>query len=124
MLTDDSVCTGCIDLSQHQTLRQQLEAMHLQHMSPNVQQRLIQMHAACREEAAEKRPWQITEDAQLLDEHLGGEPTTEISIRGRNQGAIKRRMIRLKSRLSFSRSALPRIKSDAEAPYLTRGISG
>ena len=109
---------GSVDAAKMVFYQDKLDAMQLLHVPHHVQLRLVKMHATARQEAERKRPWLITQDGELLEYHLGGEATIDIVIDGRSDGAVKRRLRTLRSRLSFTRNALPHIKCDAEAPYL------
>ena len=109
---------GSVDPQKVVLLRDQLAAMQLQHVPQHVQVRLVNLHAANRDEATHKKPWLINQDGQLLEDHLGGEAAVDIVIDGRSDGAVKRRLRTLRRRLSFTRNALPHINCDAEAPYL------
>ena len=112
---------GSIDAAKMLLCREKLEAMQLQHVPQHVQQRRVSMHAAARQEAEQKKPWQITQDGQLLEDHLGGEATVDIVIEGRSDGAIRRRLHTLGRRLSFSRSAFHDTPVSGSSAYILSG---
>jgi hypothetical protein len=119
--TQSNETTGDGRASWEELLLERMREVGLKHLSPHMQEALLRGHVNGELGSVVNRthrPWSIEEDARLLEEHVAGEPTEAIDVAGRSAGAKRRRLQRLRAKLSVASRAFVQAHCHPELPPL------